>query len=131
MSSYVLNDLRNFNKIFKKDVNYDNVKSHNKKQLHCLSFPLSKRYIFEPQPLALPLSSKPFKVLMEITLKGKDACERRIKHNENITDLKVTSYGFPQGFILKLFFFYSFESDLKNYSNTIDFVIIPNDARIS
>ena len=28
---YLLNELRNFNKIFKKDVTYDNIKSHKKK----------------------------------------------------------------------------------------------------
>ena len=27
---YLLNELRNFNKIFKKDVTYDNIKSHKK-----------------------------------------------------------------------------------------------------
>ena len=28
---HLLNELRNFNKIFKKDVTYDNIKSHKKK----------------------------------------------------------------------------------------------------
>ena len=42
MSSYLLNDLRNFINIFRKDVSYDNVKSYKKPGLH----PLSRRYIF-------------------------------------------------------------------------------------
>ena len=33
---------RSFNKIIRKDVNYDNIKSHKKAELH----PLSIRYIF-------------------------------------------------------------------------------------
>ena len=41
-SSYLLKDLRNFNKMFRKDVTYDNIKSHKKKELH----PLSRRYIY-------------------------------------------------------------------------------------
>ena len=42
-SSYLLNDQRNFNKIFRKDVTYGNIKSHKKPGVH----PLSRRYIFE------------------------------------------------------------------------------------
>ena len=34
--------MRNFNEIFRKDVTYDNVKSHKKPGLH----PVSRRYIF-------------------------------------------------------------------------------------
>ena len=41
-SLYLLNDLRNFNEIFRKDVTYDNIKSHKKLELHTLS----RRYIF-------------------------------------------------------------------------------------
>ena len=40
----LLNDLRNFNGIFKKDVNYDNIKSHKKAGLH----PLSEKSILDP-----------------------------------------------------------------------------------
>ena len=41
-SSYFLKDLRNFNEIFRKDLTYDNIKSHKK-----LAFnPLFRRYIF-------------------------------------------------------------------------------------
>ena len=36
-------DLRSLNEIFRKDVTYDNVRSHKKLGLH----PLSRRYIFE------------------------------------------------------------------------------------
>ena len=42
-SSYLLNDLRNFNEIFKKYVTYNNIKSHKKQGFH----PLSRRYIFQ------------------------------------------------------------------------------------
>ena len=38
----LLNDWRNFNEIFRKDVTYDDIKSHKKPRLH----PLSRRYIF-------------------------------------------------------------------------------------
>ena len=31
-SSYLLNDLRNFNEIFRKDMTYDDIKSHKKNQ---------------------------------------------------------------------------------------------------
>ena len=41
-SSYLLNNLRNFNEIFRKNVNYDNIKSHKKSEFH----PLFRRYIF-------------------------------------------------------------------------------------
>ena len=41
-SSYLLNDLRNFNDIFRIDVTYDNIKSRKKPGLHRLS----RRYIF-------------------------------------------------------------------------------------
>ena len=36
-------DLRNFNEIFRKDVTYDNIKSHKKPGIH----PLSRRYILK------------------------------------------------------------------------------------
>ena len=36
-SSYLLNNLKNFNEIFKKDVTYDNIKSPKKKQGFTLS----------------------------------------------------------------------------------------------
>ena len=39
-SLYLLNDLRNCNKIFRKDVTYDNAKSHKKPRFH----PLFRRY---------------------------------------------------------------------------------------
>ena len=41
-SSYFLNNLRNFNEPFRKDVPYDNVKSHKKPGFH----PLCRRYVF-------------------------------------------------------------------------------------
>ena len=41
-SSYLLNNLSNFNEIFGKDVTYDNVKSHKKRGL----YPLSRRCSF-------------------------------------------------------------------------------------
>ena len=40
--SYLLNDSRNLNEIFKKDVVYDNIKSHKKAEFH----PLPRKYIF-------------------------------------------------------------------------------------
>ena len=33
-SSYLLNDLRNFNKIFRKNVAYDNIKNQRKSRVH-------------------------------------------------------------------------------------------------
>ena len=42
-SSYLLNNLRNFNEIFRKDVPYDNFKSHKKPGFH----PLFRRYNFQ------------------------------------------------------------------------------------
>ena len=39
-SLYLLNDLRNFNKIFRKDVTYDNIKSYKRPGLP----PLSRRF---------------------------------------------------------------------------------------
>ena len=60
-SSYLLNDLRNFNEIFRKDVTYDNIKSHKKPVLH----PLSRRFFLEnyrgvklPPPLHPPKGLK-------------------------------------------------------------------------
>ena len=44
-SSYHLNDLSNFNKIFRKDVTYDNIKSHKKQ-----GFTLSLEDIFLEKP---------------------------------------------------------------------------------
>ena len=41
-SQYLLNDLRNFQKTIKKDVTYDNIKSHKKSRLRLLS----RKYIF-------------------------------------------------------------------------------------
>ena len=42
MFSYFLNEMRNLNEIFKKDVTYDNITSHKKAEFH----PLFRRYIF-------------------------------------------------------------------------------------
>ena len=39
---YLLNDLRNFNKILRKDGTYDHIKRHKKPGFH----PLFRRYIF-------------------------------------------------------------------------------------
>ena len=41
-SSYLLNNLRNFNAIFRKGTTYGNIKSHKKTGFH----PLLRRYIF-------------------------------------------------------------------------------------
>ena len=41
-SPYLLNELRNFNEIFKEDVTYNNIKSHKKPGLH----PFSEKHIF-------------------------------------------------------------------------------------
>ena len=45
-SSYALNDVRDLNKIFRKDMAYDNVKSYKKAGFH----PLSRSYIFVEKP---------------------------------------------------------------------------------
>ena len=45
--SYLLNDLRNFNEIFRKDVTYDNIKSHKKPGGFTLS--LEDTYFEKPQ----------------------------------------------------------------------------------
>ena len=47
--SYLLNELRNFIEIFRKDVTYDNIKSHKKTELH----PFSEKHIFEKTNLAI------------------------------------------------------------------------------
>ena len=39
-SSYLLNNLRDFNEIFRKDVTYDNIKSHKKPGFHPLFKPV-------------------------------------------------------------------------------------------
>ena len=41
-SSYLLNDLRNLNEIFRKDMTYGNIKSLKKQRF----YPLFRRYIF-------------------------------------------------------------------------------------
>ena len=41
-SSYLLNNSRNFNETFRKNVTSDNIKSHKKSEFH----PLFRRYIF-------------------------------------------------------------------------------------
>ena len=41
--SNLLNNLKNFNEIFRKDVPYDKIKSHKKPGFH----PLFRRYIFQ------------------------------------------------------------------------------------
>ena len=45
--AYLLNNLRNFNDIFRKDVAYDNIKSDKKLAFSPLSLSLSRSYIFE------------------------------------------------------------------------------------
>ena len=42
-SSYLLNNFRNFNEVFRKDLTYDNIESPKKPGRH---HPLSRRYIF-------------------------------------------------------------------------------------
>ena len=55
-SSYFLNDLRNFNGIFRKDVTYDNIKSRKKPELH----PLFRRCIFGKTTSGVKLTPQPF-----------------------------------------------------------------------
>ena len=65
-SSYLLNNLRNFNEIFRKDVTYDNIKSHKNPGFH----PLFRRCIFRKTtrggridlPAVLGLSNKAFEI---------------------------------------------------------------------
>ena len=45
---YLPNDLRNFNKTFRKDVSYDNIKSHKKQ-----GFTLSMKHAFLEKPQGL------------------------------------------------------------------------------
>ena len=45
---YLLNELRNFNKIFKKDVTYDNIKSH-KKKTQGFAIYLKKTFLEKPK----------------------------------------------------------------------------------
>ena len=57
----LLNDLKNFNEIFRKDVTYDNIKNHKKPGFYSLF----RRYIFgktgEVKLITLPTpSSQPF-----------------------------------------------------------------------
>ena len=54
-SSYLLNHLRNFNEIFRKDVNFDNIKSHKKTGFH----PLFRRYIFRKTTVGVQLTPLP------------------------------------------------------------------------
>ena len=54
-SSYLLNHLRNFNEIFRKDVNFDNIKSHKKTGFH----PLFRRYIFRKTTGGVQLTPLP------------------------------------------------------------------------
>ena len=44
---HLLNELRNFNKIFKKDVTYDNIKSHKKAQGFAIY--LKKTFLEKPK----------------------------------------------------------------------------------
>ena len=53
--SYLLNNLRNFNEICRKDVNYDNIKSHKKPGFH----PLFRRNIFRKTTGEVKLISSP------------------------------------------------------------------------
>ena len=61
-----LHDLSNFKEIFKKDVTYDNIKSHEKPVLH----PLSRRYILaktagEEGQIAPPLPPSPLQPFLK------------------------------------------------------------------
>ena len=53
---YLLNDLWNFNEIFRTDVAYDNIKSHKKPGIHYLF----GRYIFKETTGGVKLSPQPF-----------------------------------------------------------------------
>ena len=55
-SSYLLNKLRNFNDIFRKDVTYDNVKSYKKQRLHAFSEKQTCQIDPSPDFLGLRLS---------------------------------------------------------------------------
>ena len=57
-SSYLLNDLRNFNEVFRKDVTYDNIKSYKKTGFHSLF----KRYDFRKTTGLTPPPPSRFKV---------------------------------------------------------------------
>ena len=51
-SSYLLNNLMNFNEIFRKDVTYDNIKIHKKTGSH----PLFRKYIFRKSTAEVKLT---------------------------------------------------------------------------
>ena len=57
-SSYLLNDLRHFSETFRKDVTYDNIKSHKKTGFH----PLFRRYIFRKSTWGVKLTPSRFRV---------------------------------------------------------------------
>ena len=53
MFSYFLNEMRNLNEIFKKDMTYDNIKSHKKSEFHLSSedkFLKKKTQLTPPPP---------------------------------------------------------------------------------
>ena len=54
-SSYLLNNLRSFDEIFRKDVTYDNIKSHKKARFH----PLFRMYIFRKNTRGIRLNPLP------------------------------------------------------------------------
>ena len=59
MSSYLLDDLRNFNDIFRKDIAYDNIKSHKEpkksRKIHFWKKPQGVKMTPPPSPLRLNL----------------------------------------------------------------------------
>ena len=60
-SSYLLNNSRNFNETFRKNVTYDNIKSHKKSEFH----PLFRRYIFEKTTGCVKLTHTPSLFVVE------------------------------------------------------------------
>ena len=52
-SSNLLNDIRNFNEIFKEDVTYDNIKSHKN---HGFTLSLEDAFLENPEGVTLQLS---------------------------------------------------------------------------
>ena len=66
-SSYLLNDMRNFNEIFRKDAAYNYIKGHTKPGFH----PLSRKHIFEKNKGAVKFYSQKYIVNISKLVKTK------------------------------------------------------------
>ena len=64
MSSYRLNDLKNFIAIFSKNMNYHNIKSHKKSGFHSAS----TKHIFEKIKLTPEMSIKYLKSVISLSV---------------------------------------------------------------